>query len=157
MLTTSYDASGPHRFDIGQFKSTTADAARGLGWIDNTTTHQVSVGYTLYGDANLDGRVNVQDLAVLAANYRKSVNGWASGDFNYDGVVDVEDLALLAANYRHSLASDIVPAYDGLDAAAIRAVVAGRSDRGSRAVSLGLLGAALVSSGLRPAETEMIG
>ena len=34
-------------------------------------------------------------------------------------MVDVQDLALLAANYRHSLASDVVPAYDGLDAAAI--------------------------------------
>ena len=34
-------------------------------------------------------------------------------------MVDVEDLALLAANYRHSFASDVVPAYDGLDAAAI--------------------------------------
>ena len=31
------------------------------------------------------------------------------------------------------LASDVVPAYDGLDAEAIRVVVAGRSDRGSRA------------------------
>ena len=107
LLTTSYDASGPHRFDVGQFKSTTADATHGLGWIDNTTTHQVTVGYTLYGDANLDGRVNVSDLAVLAANYRKSVNGWANGDFNYDGVVDVKDLALLAANYRQSLAPAI--------------------------------------------------
>ena len=44
---------------------------------------------------------------------------WAQGDFNGDGVVDIQDLAILAANYRHSLASDVVPAYDGLDAAAI--------------------------------------
>ena len=75
----------------------------------------------LPGDANLDGRVDVLDLAILAANYRKQVTGgWLQGDFNNDGVVDVEDLALLAANYRHSYASDVVPAYDGLDAEAIR-------------------------------------
>ena len=74
----------------------------------------------LPGDANLDGRVDVLDLAILAANYRKDVTGgWLQADFNNDGVVDVEDLALLAANYRHSLASDVVPAYDGLDATAI--------------------------------------
>ena len=74
----------------------------------------------LPGDANLDGRVDVQDLAILAANYRKQVTGgWLQGDFNNDGVVDVEDLALLAANYRHSYASDVVPAFDGLDAVAI--------------------------------------
>ena len=57
----------------------------------------------------------------MAANYRKHVTGgWIQGDFNHDGVVDVEDLALLAANYRQSYASDVVPAYDGLDAAAIK-------------------------------------
>ena len=42
------------------------------------------------------------------------------GDFNNDGVVDVQDLALLAANYRHSYAPDIVPDYAGFDAAAIQ-------------------------------------
>ena len=75
------------------------------------------------GDANLDGRVDIKDLAILAANYRKHVTGgWTQADFNNDGVVDVKDLAILAANYRHSLASDVVPAYDGLDADAIRAL-----------------------------------
>ena len=75
------------------------------------------------GDANLDGRVDVLDLAILAANYRKHVTGgWMQADFNNDGVVDVEDLALLAASYRHSYASDVVPDFDGLDAAAIRAL-----------------------------------
>ena len=74
----------------------------------------------LPGDANLDGTVDVQDLAILAANYRKQVTGgWLQGDFNHDGVVDVQDLALLAANYRHSYASDVVPDYAGFDAAAI--------------------------------------
>ena len=72
------------------------------------------------GDANLDGKVDVSDLAILAANYRKHVTGgWTQADFNNDGVVDVEDLAILAANYRYGVASDVVPAYDGLDAAAI--------------------------------------
>ena len=34
-------------------------------------------------------------------------------------MVDIQDLAILAANYRYGVASDVVPAYDGLDAAAI--------------------------------------
>ena len=72
------------------------------------------------GDANLDGRVDVSDLAILAANYRKHVTGgWTQADFNNDGVVDVKDLAVLAANYRYGVASNVVPAYDGLDAAAV--------------------------------------
>ena len=87
-------------------------------WFGQELTAQIPVA--LYGDANLDGRVDVSDLAILAANYRKHVTGgWTQGDFNDDGVVDVEDLALLAANYRHSLASDVVPDYAGLDAEAI--------------------------------------
>ena len=57
----------------------------------------------LPGDINQDGTVNVSDLAVLAANYRKSLTGWANGDLNCDGVVDVMDLAVLAANYRLGL------------------------------------------------------
>ena len=57
----------------------------------------------LPGDVNQDGTVNVMDLAVLAANYRQSLLGWANGDFNCDGVVNVSDLAVLAANYRLGL------------------------------------------------------
>ena len=79
----------------------------------------------LPGDVNLDGTVNVQDLAVLAANYRKNVTGgWLEADFNNDGVVDVQDLALLAANYRRTQASDVVPDYAGFDAAALQVLSA---------------------------------
>ena len=101
----------------------TADTAIVPGW---GTLHLTSTPYyvnptLLYGDINLDGTVDVQDLAILAANYRKQVTGgWLQGDFNNDGVVDIEDLALLAANYRQSYASDVVPDYAGFDAAAIQ-------------------------------------
>ena len=100
-------------------------------WFGQELTAQIAVA--LYGDANLDGRVDVMDLAILAANYRKQVTGgWSMGDFNGDGVVDVKDLALLAANYRHSLASDVSPGLRWIRRRGDRVVVAGRSDRGSR-------------------------
>jgi len=52
------------------------------------------------GDANLDGRVDVVDLGILATNYgRTASTTWAMGDFNNDGKVDVLDLGLLATNY----------------------------------------------------------
>ena len=94
------------------------------------TLHLTSTPYyvnptLLPGDINLDGAVDVQDLAILAANYRKQVTGgWLQGDFNNDGVVDVQDLALLAANYRRTQASDTVPDYAGFDAAAIQVLSA---------------------------------
>ena len=69
----------------------------------------------LPGDINQDGTVSVQDLAILAANYRKSLSGWANGDLNCDGVVDVSDLAVLAANYRLGLpVAEPIPAAPAL-------------------------------------------
>ena len=97
------------------------DTVSGWGTLHLTSTPFYVNPTLLPGDANLDGRVDVLDLAILAANYRKNVTGgWTQGDFNHNGVVDVQDLALLAANYRQSYASDVVPDYAGFDAAAIQ-------------------------------------
>ena len=55
---------------------------------------------TEYGDANLDQKVDVVDLAILAANYgTTSTVTWSQGDFNGDGRVDISDMAILAGNY----------------------------------------------------------
>ncbi len=54
---------------------------------------------TRYGDANLDGRVNVLDLGALANHYRLPAGSWTDGDFNGDGVANILDLGLLANNY----------------------------------------------------------
>ncbi|MEO0588520.1 MAG: PEP-CTERM sorting domain-containing protein, partial [Planctomycetota bacterium] len=54
---------------------------------------------TFAGDASLDFAVGTADLAILAANFDRSVAGWEQGDFNADGVVDTADLALLAVNF----------------------------------------------------------
>jgi hypothetical protein len=52
------------------------------------------------GDANLDAKVDVSDLGILAANYGMTAGAtWDKGDFNHDGKVDVSDLGILAANY----------------------------------------------------------
>lgn len=60
----------------------------------------VLFSFTRYGDANLDGLVNVSDLGALATNWQTSNAVWTSGDFNYDGFVDVTDLGLLATNWQ---------------------------------------------------------
>jgi hypothetical protein len=51
------------------------------------------------GDANKDGKVDVGDLGILAANYGGTGKTWATGDFNGDEKVDVGDLGILAAHY----------------------------------------------------------
>jgi autotransporter-associated beta strand protein len=101
LLTTSYHAGA---WNTGQFKSTTATANRGLGWIDNTTAKQVTVAYTLYGDATVNGGVDLSDLAALGQSWNGTGKVWAQGDFNYDGKVDLSDLAALGAHWNQSIA-----------------------------------------------------
>jgi hypothetical protein len=57
------------------------------------------------GDANHDGRVNLQDFNILAANFGQSPRDFADGDFSYDGVVNLHDFNLLASRFGTGLAS----------------------------------------------------
>ena len=62
---------------------------------------------TVPGDANLDGKVDINDLTAVLANYNHTglTNGWTSGDFIGDGQVDINDLTIVLANYGDSFAS----------------------------------------------------
>ena len=53
-----------------------------------------------FGDADLDGDVDLADLGVLATNYEQPRElDWQHGDFDGDGDVDLADLGALATNY----------------------------------------------------------
>lgn len=83
------------------FTSTTGGV---LGYTD--VGGQTDVRFTILGDTNLDGHVDVTDLGNLASNYGKSHGAvWVQGDSNYDGAVDVSDLGNLASNYGASIAA----------------------------------------------------
>jgi len=67
---------------------------------------QTEVRFTLLGDTNLDGSVDVTDLGNLASSYGATSSAlWVQGDTNYDGAVDVTDLGNLASNYGGHLAT----------------------------------------------------
>jgi hypothetical protein len=90
------------------FSSEPADPNKAIGYIDlsGADAGKFEVRYTLKGDANLDGAVDVGDLGALATSY--GVTGgqsWANGDFNQDQNVDVGDLGALATNYGTQLAA----------------------------------------------------
>ena len=53
----------------------------------------------LLGDANLDGKVDINDLSKVLTNYDKTGMTWADGDFNGDGKVDINDLSKVLTNY----------------------------------------------------------
>ena len=85
-------------FTTGVLRSTTADATRGLGYADSGTA--VTVMPTLYGDADLDGGVSINDFNTLAGNFGQATGKvWVDGDFDYDGGVSINDFNLLAANF----------------------------------------------------------
>jgi endo-1,4-beta-xylanase len=101
------------RMQISTGKLITSAAGGALGSVDNGSG-SVEVLFTLLGDTNLDGNVNVTDLANLAGNYGDTSGGvWAGGDFDYDGIVNVADLADLAGNF-----GDTLPPAGGAVAAA---------------------------------------
>ena len=85
----------------------------------------VLIGYTLAGDATLNGGVDFDDLVRLAQNYNDTSGNrfWYDGDFDYDGSVDFNDLVKLAQNYNTALASAAVPAAIAGDWAAALASV----------------------------------
>jgi hypothetical protein len=51
------------------------------------------------GDANLDGRVDINDLTIVLAHYNQSGMSWGDGEFTGDGKVDINDLTIVLAHY----------------------------------------------------------
>jgi autotransporter-associated beta strand protein len=86
------------RFSTGLIRTgNVVDNNHGLGWTDDGST-KVTVAYTYYGDADLNGSVNIADFNTLAAHFASS-GTWQTGDFNYDGVVNLLDLNAVATNF----------------------------------------------------------
>jgi fibronectin-binding autotransporter adhesin len=90
----------------------------GIGFADNavlalTSFKGVSVGptdvlvkYTYYGDADLDGDVDGNDVGRWATNFTGSggstAKTWVEGDWDYDGDVDGNDVGRWAVNFTGS-------------------------------------------------------
>ena len=102
-VNDSGDPIGAIHFVTGYFGLVDSDTYLDqvfIGIADQTTTmFDFEFQNVIPGDANSDGRVDVGDLGILAANYGGTEKTWAQGDFNSDGRVDVGDLGILAANY----------------------------------------------------------
>ena len=60
--------------------------------------------FFLQGDANHDGRVNLDDFNVLAANFGQSPRDFTQGDFDYSGNVNLDDFNILASRFGTVLA-----------------------------------------------------
>ncbi|MGA0040240.1 MAG: autotransporter-associated beta strand repeat-containing protein [Pirellulales bacterium] len=73
--------------------------ARSIGYVVDTD-NAITVRFTADGDAQLDGRVNFDDILALFPNYNAAGSyHWYQGDFTYDGKVDFDDILALFPNY----------------------------------------------------------
>ena len=63
----------------------------------------------LDGDANLDGKVDINDLTIVLTNFGKTGTGWTQGDFTGDGTVDINDLTIVLTHFGQSLGSSAGP------------------------------------------------
>ena len=84
----------------------TAQQVKGLAnagdtavWAGETVTgSDTLVMYTYGGDANLDGKINVDDYGRIDLNIPLGTSGWYNGDFNYDGKINVDDYGIIDFN-----------------------------------------------------------
>ena len=75
-----------------------ADGSSGAAASVGLPANQILVKYTLKGDTNLDGVVNIFDFARVRGNQGQPLNKWTAGDVNYDGVVNIFDFAIVRGN-----------------------------------------------------------
>jgi hypothetical protein len=85
----------PVNHGVGYSEASAVDATTFGGF---EVEDAVLIAYTFYGDANLDGLVDISDLARLANNWL-AAGDWSDGDFDYNGIVDAADLGLLGTNW----------------------------------------------------------
>jgi hypothetical protein len=68
-------------------------------WRGQTVTGAAAlVMFTYGGDANLDGKINVDDYGLIDFNVTLGTSGWYNGDFNYDGKINVDDYGIIDFN-----------------------------------------------------------
>ncbi len=72
---------------------------------DHAFINMPSMVLTMPGDANYDGKVDINDLTIVLAHYNQSGATWAQGDFTGDGKVDINDLTIVLAHYDQSVGS----------------------------------------------------
>jgi hypothetical protein len=108
--TAANDATHKTALGYGEAGSVLGSAGgsfAGIG-VDSTA---ILVKYTWYGDANLSGSVDVEDLGRLASNWQQSSRNWVQGNFDYDParMVDVNDLGQLATNWQEGTSGPLAP------------------------------------------------
>ncbi len=98
-------AAGPGDSQFDMNSDGTVDRADIEQWLtDGAAENGLNSAY-LWGDSNLDLKVDASDLNNMAVNWQGSPNSWMGGDFDGSGSVDAGDLNLLALSWQQSIAA----------------------------------------------------
>ncbi len=68
----------------------------------------VLLRHTLYGDANLDARVNLADFNRLASSFGQTGRRWVHGDSDFTSEVNLSDFNRLASNFGNSASAAVL-------------------------------------------------
>ena len=68
-------------------------------------THAFLLTAVVPGDANYDGKVDINDLTIVLADYGQTGTAWVQGEFTGDGTVDINDLTIVLAHDGQGLGS----------------------------------------------------
>jgi hypothetical protein len=98
IVTSQTIAAGSNFHSIGIASGIEVLISRGLTatsmmlWGGQTITgSDTLVMYTYGGDANLDGKINIDDYVRIDQGIAGGLTGWSNGDFNYDGKINIDD------------------------------------------------------------------
>jgi hypothetical protein len=124
-LAVDTSSGNPAGVDYYSFDGNTWSDLATVG-SDDVLFLKALVSNVLPGDANQDGRVDINDLTIVLTNYGKSSGmSWTTGDFNGDGRVDINDLTIVLTNYgQTAAASGSLAAVPEPSAAALAAATA---------------------------------
>ena len=88
------------------------NAGQIVGWGTTSSNEREAFLLTpapIPGDANGDGRVDVNDLTIVLSNFGRTGMVWSQGEFTGDGTVDVNDLTIILINFGTTTAVGVAP------------------------------------------------
>ena len=88
----------PRTVIVDSYRTVPAPLCTTLAPLSTVTGSDTLVMYTYGGDANLDGKINVDDYGHIDTSIPLGLSGWFNGDFNYDGKINVDDYGIIDFN-----------------------------------------------------------
>ena len=105
-LTTAYAPAGvTFNFAAGLSDAGQILVWSGVGLNDDAVGTSYLLTPALPGDANLAGKVDVNDLTIVLSHFGQTGATWSTGDFVGDGTVDVNDLTILLSHFGQTAGS----------------------------------------------------